>query len=115
MPTSWAPTIPTRLSRPPSRRIDEETWATLSSDTSRPFDKPGSGRIAVKVINHLGDEVMKVFGWGEGPWSYALRPAGLGQNAPTLSVGEASTTRFVSIMAESLIALCRRDKGKTNG
>jgi adenine-specific DNA-methyltransferase len=28
---------------------------------SRPFDKPGSGRIAVKVINHLGDEVMKVF------------------------------------------------------
>jgi len=27
----------------------------------RPFDKPGSGRIAVKVINHLGDEVMKVF------------------------------------------------------
>jgi adenine-specific DNA-methyltransferase len=28
---------------------------------SRPFDKPASGRIAVKVINHLGDEVMKVF------------------------------------------------------
>jgi adenine-specific DNA-methyltransferase len=41
--------------------IDEEAWATLRSDTSRPFDKPGSGRIAVKVINHLGDEVMKVF------------------------------------------------------
>jgi len=36
-------------------------WATLHSDTSRPFDKPASGRIAVKVINHLGDEVMKVF------------------------------------------------------
>ena len=34
---------------------------TLHSDTSRPFDKPTSGRIAVKVINHLGDEVMKVF------------------------------------------------------
>lgn len=31
------------------------------SDTSRPFAKPRSGRIAVKVINHLGDEVMKVF------------------------------------------------------
>lgn len=31
------------------------------SDASRPFDKPKSGRIAVKVINHLGDEVMKVF------------------------------------------------------
>ena len=41
--------------------IDEEAWATLHSDTSRPFDKPTSGRIAVKVINHLGDEVMKVF------------------------------------------------------
>lgn len=41
--------------------IDEEAWATLNSDISRPFDKPKSGRIAVKVINHLGDEVMKVF------------------------------------------------------
>jgi len=41
--------------------IDEEAWATLNSDTSRPFAKPKSGRIAVKVINHLGDEVMKVF------------------------------------------------------
>ena len=41
--------------------INEDAWATLNSDTSRPFDKPESGRIAVKVINHLGDEVMKVF------------------------------------------------------
>jgi adenine-specific DNA-methyltransferase len=41
--------------------IDPEAWATLNSDTSRPFDKPKRGRIAVKVINHLGDEVMKVF------------------------------------------------------
>lgn len=41
--------------------INEEAWATLNSDTSRPFDKPMTGRIAVKVINHLGDEVMKVF------------------------------------------------------
>lgn len=41
--------------------INEEAWATLNSDTSRPFDKPKTGRIAVKVINHLGDEVMKVF------------------------------------------------------
>lgn len=41
--------------------IDSEAWATLNSDTSRPFPKPKSGRIAVKVINHLGDEVMKVF------------------------------------------------------
>ena len=44
--------------------IDEDAWSTLNSDTSRPFDKPASGRIAVKVINHLGDEVMKVFGVG---------------------------------------------------
>ena len=41
--------------------INEEAWATLNSDASRAFDKPKSGRIAVKVINHLGDEVMKVF------------------------------------------------------
>lgn len=53
---------------------DEETFArniiacqiseirkSLLSDTSRPFAKPATGRIAVKVINHLGDEVMKVF------------------------------------------------------
>jgi adenine-specific DNA-methyltransferase len=42
--------------------IDEEAWATLHSDTSRPFPRPATGRIAVKVINHFGDEVMKVFG-----------------------------------------------------
>jgi adenine-specific DNA-methyltransferase len=44
--------------------IDKEAWDSLNSDTSRPFNKPKSGRIAVKVINHLGDEVMKVFGVG---------------------------------------------------
>ena len=41
--------------------IDQHAWLSLNSDTSRPFDRPKSGRIAVKVINHLGDEVMKVF------------------------------------------------------
>ena len=41
--------------------INQEAWSTLNSDISRPFDKPTAGRIAVKVINHLGDEVMKVF------------------------------------------------------
>jgi adenine-specific DNA-methyltransferase len=41
--------------------IDADAWATLHSDTSRPFRRPDHGRIAVKVINHLGDEVMKVF------------------------------------------------------
>ncbi|MES1949832.1 DNA methylase [Salinisphaera sp. S4-8] len=40
--------------------IDEEAWDTLHSATSRAFSRPDSGRIAVKVINHLGDEVMKV-------------------------------------------------------
>ena len=41
--------------------INQEAWETLRSDTSRPFARPPSGRIAVKVINCLGDEVMKVF------------------------------------------------------
>jgi len=41
--------------------IDQEGWDSLYSEVSRPFEKPASGRIAVKVINHLGDEVMKVF------------------------------------------------------
>ena len=41
--------------------IDPDAWATLNCDTSRRFPKPASGRIAVKVINHLGDEAMKVF------------------------------------------------------
>jgi len=41
--------------------IDEDAWKTLYRDTSRPFPRPISGRIAVKVINHYGDEVMKVF------------------------------------------------------
>lgn len=42
--------------------VDQDAWDSLNSDISRPFAKPRSGRIAVKVINHLGDEVMKVFG-----------------------------------------------------
>ncbi|HXQ47223.1 MAG TPA: DNA methyltransferase [Caulobacteraceae bacterium] len=41
--------------------IDEAAWETLYRDTSRPFPRPSQGRIAVKVINHFGDEVMKVF------------------------------------------------------
>lgn len=41
--------------------IDEIAWSTLYRDVSRPFDRPKNGRIAVKVINHFGDEVMKVF------------------------------------------------------
>ena len=41
--------------------IDQEAWSSLNSAVSRPFPKPATNRIAVKVINHLGDEVMKVF------------------------------------------------------
>lgn len=41
--------------------IDAEAWATLYSDTSRPFPRPAGRRIAVKVISHYGDEVMKVY------------------------------------------------------
>jgi adenine-specific DNA-methyltransferase len=41
--------------------IDEEAWSTLYSATSRPFPRPRDGVIAVKVINHFGDEVMKVY------------------------------------------------------
>jgi adenine-specific DNA-methyltransferase len=41
--------------------IDEAAWASLYSEVSRPFKRPATKRIAVKVINHFGDEVMKVF------------------------------------------------------
>lgn len=41
--------------------IDADAWASLYSTTSRPFAKPSTGKIAVKVINDYGDEVMKVF------------------------------------------------------
>jgi adenine-specific DNA-methyltransferase len=50
-----------RLKKTLKAEIDEAAWETLNSTTSRPFPAPKSGRIAVKVINHYGDEVMKVF------------------------------------------------------
>ncbi len=40
--------------------IDREAWESLKRATSRAFERPSSGRVAVKIINHLGDEVMKV-------------------------------------------------------
>ena len=40
--------------------INEDAWDELYSTVSRPFLKPKSGKIAVKVINHYGDEVMKI-------------------------------------------------------
>jgi len=41
--------------------IDADAWATMHATTSRPFDEPDTGKVAVKVINDYGDEVMKVF------------------------------------------------------
>ena len=50
-----------KLKRALRTEIDEAAWSSLYSTVSRPFDKPEYGKIAVKVINHYGDEVMKVF------------------------------------------------------
>jgi adenine-specific DNA-methyltransferase len=50
-----------RLKKALRAEVDEDAWATLYSTRSRPFPKPTTGRIAVKVINHYGDEVMKVY------------------------------------------------------
>jgi adenine-specific DNA-methyltransferase len=51
-----------RLKRALRAEIDEAAWASLYSTVSRSFEPPKNGRIAVKVINHYGDEVLKVFG-----------------------------------------------------
>jgi adenine-specific DNA-methyltransferase len=50
-----------KLKRALKADIDEEAWASLYSTTSRPFPKPSTGKIAVKVINHYGDEILKVY------------------------------------------------------
>ncbi|MGA9473177.1 MAG: site-specific DNA-methyltransferase, partial [Terriglobales bacterium] len=50
-----------KLKRALRADIDEAAWSSLYSTVSRPFDKPESGKIAIKVINHYGDEVLKVF------------------------------------------------------
>lgn len=51
-----------KLQRALKAEVDEAAWAELYSTKSRPFDRPETGKIAVKVINHYGDEVLKVFG-----------------------------------------------------
>jgi very-short-patch-repair endonuclease/DNA modification methylase len=51
-----------RLKRALKADVDESAWASLYSTTSRPFDPPTTGKIAIKVINHYGDEVLKVYG-----------------------------------------------------
>jgi adenine-specific DNA-methyltransferase len=50
-----------KLKRALKAEIDEATWDSLYSTTSRPFAKPDTGKFAVKVINHYGDEVLKVY------------------------------------------------------
>jgi adenine-specific DNA-methyltransferase len=50
-----------RLKRALRAEIDEAAWASLYSTRSRPFPRPRTGRIAVKVISHYGDEVLKVY------------------------------------------------------
>ncbi len=50
-----------KLKRALKADVDEAAWSAIYSTTSRPFPKPKTGRIAVKVINHYGDEVLKVF------------------------------------------------------
>ncbi len=49
------------LKRTLRAEIDEAAWSSLYSTVSRPFDKPETGKFAVKIINHYGDEVLKVF------------------------------------------------------
>lgn len=50
-----------KLKRALRAEIDESAWSVLYTNISVPFEKPKSGKIAVKVINHYGDEVLKVF------------------------------------------------------
>lgn len=54
-----------RLKRALQADIDEAAWATMYGTRSRPSPVPSTGRIAVKVINHYGDEVLKVFDLAE--------------------------------------------------
>ena len=50
-----------KLKRVLQAEIDEAAWSSLYTTKSRPFDAPSTGKIAVKVINHYGDEVLKVY------------------------------------------------------
>ena len=49
-----------KLKRALRAEVDEAAWSALYATRSRPFDKPATGKIAIKVINHYGDEVLKV-------------------------------------------------------
>ncbi|HSY64602.1 MAG TPA: site-specific DNA-methyltransferase [Terriglobales bacterium] len=50
-----------KLKRALRAEINESAWSALYSTKSRPFDTPKTGKIAIKVINHYGDEALKVY------------------------------------------------------
>jgi adenine-specific DNA-methyltransferase len=50
-----------KLKRALRADVDESAWSALYATTSYPFEKPSTGKFAVKVINHYGDEVLKVY------------------------------------------------------
>ena len=54
-----------KLKRALRAEIDEAEWSKLYSARSVPFDLPKRGKIAVKVINHYGDEVLEVYSVGK--------------------------------------------------
>jgi adenine-specific DNA-methyltransferase len=64
-----------KLKRALRADIDQTAWSTLYSTVSRPFAPPETGKIAVKVINHYGDEVLKVYDVSD-----AASPSRLAQN-----------------------------------
>ena len=50
-----------RLDRALRPQVDEPAWSVLFSTLTRALEKPETGRIPIKVINHYGDEVLKVY------------------------------------------------------
>ena len=56
-----------KLKRALRAEIDEAAWSALYATKTRPFDPPATGKIAIKVINHYGDEVLKVYEVAEQP------------------------------------------------
>ncbi len=49
------------LKRTLRAEVDESVWESIYGAISRPFQIPSGGKIAIKVINHYGDEVLKVY------------------------------------------------------
>ncbi|MEU8404362.1 hypothetical protein AB0C28_55120 [Nonomuraea sp. NPDC048892] len=50
-----------RLKKALRSDIDEAAWEQLYTTRSLPFPIPDTGKIAVKVINHYGDEVLQIY------------------------------------------------------